>query len=554
MHRSTSNAAGIRIGFVVFCAAVTGIGGFLFGYDTAVINGANSLLQKNFHLDIEDDAFWIGLATSSAIIGCIAGAMSAGFISDRFGRRKVLFFCAILYAASGVFCAASWDFPSFLAARIVNGLAIGVSSMICPVYIAEIAPPQWRGRLGALFQLGIVVGIFVALFSNGFVQSQGDAEWGAARGWRWMLALESLPAVLFLALLFPIPESPRWLIQAGRELQARRTLEHVGGTAYADAEVAAVQEVLRSEQGTFSELFSRTCRLPLVIAVFIMFASQFSGINVIIYYSTDIFLAESKPIDKLRHSLEKAASAADLAAGREKIAAAMDALRSLELKAKLGSKAVKSLAVELEKCRVAATLPALHDAAAHAQEKASLGPISERMNEITAAASRTAFRCSAWLGLVNVLATFLAIALVDKLGRKPLLLIGNAVQVIGLAGAALLFQTGASSVGALLSVFIVYLIAFAMAMGPIPWILCSEIFPAKLRGRAMSVATFSIWTGCFLVVQTLPALMRQGPAVAFFFYAACSFATFLFVLLLVPETKGKSLEEIEKSWRGPAAA
>ena len=226
---NNTNSGRFNVGFVVFCAAVTGIGGFLFGYDTAVINGANSLLQKNFHLDIEEDAFLIGLATSSAIIGCIVGAMSAGFISDRFGRRKVLFFCAILYAASGVLCAVSWNFNSFMAARIVNGIAIGVSSMICPVYIAEIAPPQWRGRLGTLFQLGIVVGIFIALFSNSFIQSLGTAEWGAAAGWRWMLAIEALPALFFLALLFPIPESPRWLIQAGRETQARQTLNRIGG-------------------------------------------------------------------------------------------------------------------------------------------------------------------------------------------------------------------------------------------------------------------------------------------------------------------------------------
>ena len=171
------------------------------------------------------------------------------------------------------------------------------------------------------------------------------------------------------------------------------------------------------------------------------------------------------------------------------------------------------------------------------------------MTGITNAADRTAFGCSAWLGLVNVLATFIAIACVDKLGRKPLLLLGNAVQVIGLGGVGLLFYTGAVTVGSLLDLVIVYLIAFAMAMGPIPWILCSEIFPAKLRGRAMSVATFSIWTGCFFIVQSSPALMRLSPAVAFFFYAACSLATFLFVLLLVPETKGRSLEEIEMSWR-----
>lgn len=537
-----------NLGFIVFCAAVTGIGGFLFGYDTAVINGANSLLQKNFRLDPDDDAFLIGLATSSALIGCIVGAMSAGFISDRLGRRKVLFFCAILYAASGVFCAGSWDFYSFMVARIINGVAIGVSSMICPVYIAEIAPPQWRGRLGALFQLGIVIGIFIALFTNSFIQGAGDANWGMERGWRYMLLVEALPAVFFLALLFPIPESPRWLIQAGRETEARGTLNRVGGPAYADEEVAAVKEVLAEEQGTFSELFSRHYRLPLIIAVFIMFASQFSGINVIIYYSTDIFKSESKPVDQINLSLGKAEIAADLARGREKLDLALKALRSKSLMGKLDADAGESLARTIETARSADTLEQLHDRAAAAKAIAD-GRLRPRMEEITARAEKTAFTCSAWLGLVNVLATFITIGFVDRLGRKPLLLVGNAVQVIGLVSIGLLFYRDAMTAGSLLGLVIVYLIAFAMAMGPISWILCPEIFPAKLRGRAMSVATFSVWMGCFLVAQTWPLLSKFNPAVAFGFYATCSLATFFFVLLVVPETKGKSLEEIERSWR-----
>ncbi len=552
---TTINASathGFNLGFVLFCAAVTGIGGFLFGYDTAVINGANSLLQKNFHLDIEDDSFLIGLATSSAIIGCVVGAMSAGFISDRFGRRKVLFFCAVLYAASGVFCAFSWDFSSFMAARIVNGIAIGVSSMICPVYIAEMAPPQWRGRLGALFQLGIVVGIFVALFSNSFIQTLGDAAWDTARGWRWMLVLETLPAAIFLALLFPIPESPRWLIQAGRETEARRTLNRIGGPAYADEEVAAVNEVLHEERGTFSELFTRAYSLPLLIAVFIMFASQFSGINVIIYYSTDIFKAETKPIERLSQALAKAEASADLAKGREKTSVALAALRAPELNGKLDAAEVKAVDAALEKAQAATALPAPCAAAADARQIIARGPLARQMAEITRLADRTAFRCSAWLGLVNVLATFIAIACVDRLGRKPLLLLGNAVQVFGLGGVGLLFYTGVVTINSLLGLVIVYLIAFAMAMGPIPWILCSEIFPAKLRGRAMSMATFSIWMGCFVIVQTSPALMRLSPAVAFFFYGACSLATFFFVLMFVPETKGRTLEEIEISWHKQA--
>jgi MFS family permease len=394
-----------------------------------------------------------------------------------------------------------------------------------------------------------VLGIFIALFSNSFIQSLGNAAWGAERGWRWMLLLEALPALVFLALLFPIPESPRWLIRACREAEARKTLDRIGGPAYADEEVAAVQEVLKEEQGSFSELFSRRYRLPLAIAVFIMFASQFSGINVIIYYSTDIFMSESKPVDAFNHAIEKAETAADLAKGREKLAAAAKALRSPALDGKLDAAGTKAVAAVLDAASSAPALAPLHAGAADARRLIARGLLGQQMADMSAAAGRTAFRCSAWLGLVNVLATWIAILLVDKLGRKPLLLLGNTIQFIGLGGIALLFYTKTVSVGPLLGLTIVYLVAFAMAMGPIPWILCSEIFPAKLRGRAMSVATFSIWTGCFVIVQTSPLLMRLSPSAAFLFYAACSATTFFFVLIAVPETKGKSLEEIETSWR-----
>lgn len=454
-HPSPGN---LQLGFVVFCAAVAGLGGFLFGYDTAVINGANTFLQQYFALDPERDAGLIGLATSSAIIGCIPGALVAGFFSDRFGRRKVLFTCAVLYAVSAVLSAIPETFTQFIAARFVGGLAIGVSSMICPVYIAEMAPPRWRGRLGALFQLGIVVGIFVTLFINGRIQALGDEVWNVQRGWRWMLGAETLPALLFIVLLFRIPESPKWLIQAGREPEARRTLERVGGPDYADGEVAAVREVLAQEEGTFGELFTRAYRRPLIIAVFIMLASQFSGINVVMYYSTDIFRA------------------------------------------------------------------ATGDAGA-------------------------AFKASVWIGLVNLMATFIAILLVDQAGRKPLLLIGNAVQVLGLLTVGHIYALHPQSPGLLWGV-ILYTAAFAMAMGPIPWILSSEIFPAKLRGRAMSIAAFAIWVGCFLVAQTFPMLRAAlGPRYTFWFYAVCSAVTFVFVLWRIPETKGRSLEAIEKSWR-----
>lgn len=455
---TTTNPGAFRL--VLFATAVTAIGGFLFGYDTAVINGANSFLQAHFGLEPKRDSFLIGLATASAILGCIPGAMAAGFISDRFGRRRVLFFCAALFAVSGVLSALPRTFTEFIAARILSGIAIGVSSMICPVYIAEIAPPQWRGRLGSLFQLGIVTGIFVTLFINGWIQRPGDPSWNNASGWRWMLAAEAVPAFVFLFLLLPVPESPRWLIQAGREEDARATLRRIGGDAYADSEIAAVKQVLQQEKGSFSELLSRSYRLPLLIAFVLMVGSQFSGINAIMYYSTEIFRSAT----------------GDANAG---------------------------------------------------------------------------FKASVWIGLINLVATFIAITLVDKAGRRPLLLVGNAIQVVALGAVGFIYAGGPQS-PLLLGFVILYIAAFAMAMGPLPWIVCSEIFPAKLRGRAMSVSTFCIWSGCLIVSLSFPYLLKQiGSAKTFWLYGACSAVTFLFVLLRLPETKGRTLEEIENSWKKP---
>jgi MFS transporter, SP family, arabinose:H+ symporter len=462
----SGQASRLNLGFVFFCAAVTGIGGFLFGYDTAVINGANAYLQQRFELHAENDSLLIGLATAAAIIGCIPGAMSAGFFSDRYGRRRVLFFCAILYAAGGLLSAIPQTFGQFVVARILSGVAIGVSSMICPVYIAELAPPAWRGRLGTLFQLGIVTGIFLTLFINAEIQSLGDPAWNVQYGWRWMLAAETVPAIVFIGLLVPIPESPKWLINAGREEEAREILARVGGQDYARAEVIAVREVARQEEGSFGELFSRSYRLPLFIAFVLMAGSQLSGINAVMYYSTAILM------------------------------------------------------------------------------KATGDP-------------QAAFHCSEWIGLVNLLATFVAMGLVDKAGRRPLLLAGNALQVVGLAAVAFLYASDPHS-PAFLGFILLYIAAFAMAMGPLPWVVCAEIFPAKLRGRAMSLATITIWVACLLVVETVPWCMNSrlvGPAATFGIYGACSAATFLFVLGFLPETKGRSLEEIEKSWRrqGPQA-
>jgi SP family arabinose:H+ symporter-like MFS transporter len=451
----TQTPAGTTSRTLTVVALVAATGGLLFGYDTAVINGANEYLRRQFALSPMQD----GMAAASAIIGCIPGAMVAGFLSDRFGRRNVLFLCAILYAVSGLGSAIPQTFTQFLIARFGAGLAIGASSMICPVYVAEMAPAEKRGRLGTVFQLGIVVGIFVTLFINAWIQSPGDMDWNTTMGWRWMMGAEVVPAMLLLALLFFAPESPRWLVQAGRDQEARAVLNRIGGSAHAEREIAAVHQVLEQEEGRFTELFRTRFRRPLIIAVALMLVSQFSGINAIMYYSTRIFMTAGVGV-------------------------------------------------------------------------------------------QDAFAATVIVGLVNLLFTFVAVALIDRAGRRPLLLVGLAIQVAALGTVGALFLGGGDNMAVLLAI-LVFIAAFAMALGPIPWILCSEIFPTRIRGRAMSVATATIWIGAFIVAQTFPVLNSHpsiGPARTFFLYATCSLIGFLFVFLMIPETKGKSLEEIEAGW------
>ncbi len=443
--------------FLLFVTGAAAIGGFLFGYDTAVINGANTYLKAHLGLNSTQE----GMAGASAILGCIPGAMFAGFLSDRFGRRRLLFLCGLLYAVSGLLSAVPRTFEQFLAARFISGLGIGASSMICPVYIAEIAPEQWRGRLGTLFQLGIVTGIFITLFVNKIIQGFGDDAWNKAFGWRWMLGMEVVPALIFMLLLLLVPESPRWLARQGRDEEARQILERVGGAQHAREELSAIREALHEAEVRFSQLFTGGLIKPLFIAVTLMAFSQFCGINAIIYYSSKIF------------------------------------------------------------------------------EAAGIG-------------KNAAFTSSAWVGLINLLFTFVAIGLVDKAGRRALLLIGTAVQTVALGLVGWMFHTGQSGL-LLLCCVTLFTAAFAMALGPIGWLLCSEIFPNAVRGRAMSLAALTVWVSCYIVAQTFPMLNDSpaiGPAKTFWIYGGVSLLSFLFVLALIPETKGRTLEEIEQFWLG----
>lgn len=453
MHPPQPPVSTIR--FVLFATGVTAIGGFLFGYDTAVINGANSYLKAHLGLTPTQE----GLAGASAILGCIPGAMFAGFLSDKFGRKKMLFLCAILYAVSGLLSAIPRTFDQFLWARIISGLGIGASSMICPVYIAEISPEKWRGRLGSLFQLGIVTGIFITLFVNRLIQGLGDDAWNTALGWRWMLGMEVVPAVAFIGLLFTVPESPRWLARHGRDAEAHAILVKVDGPAHAESEMTAIRATATQVEPPFSALFTGGYRRPLMLAVLLAVFQQFCGINAIMYYSTKIF-------------------------------------------------------------------------------------------ETAGALKNAAFTSSVWVGLINLVFTFVAIAFVDRLGRRPLLLIGTAVQAVALGLVGWMFHTHQNGIALLLCV-VAFIGAFAMAMGPITWLFCSEIFPNQIRGRAMSVAAFTVWVACYIVAQTFPMMNDSpaiGPALTFWIYAAVSLASFFFVFLLIPETKGRTLEEIGRMW------
>jgi SP family arabinose:H+ symporter-like MFS transporter len=443
----------LNLRYVLLISLVAAFGGFLFGYDTAVINGAIGYLTKHFHLSAE----LTGWAASSLLVGCMIGAMVSGPMGDRVGRRTSLVFCAALFTVSSVASALSHSLAAFAWARFAGGVAIGAASMLSPLYIAEIAPEKVRGTLVALYQLAIVVGILVVFFVNLQIQRQGNEAWNTATGWRWMLASLAAPSVLFGFFMAVVPESPRWLMKMGRRDEARAVLARVAGKENAEREVRQIGEALQQEEGRWRELLAPGYRRALLIGIGLAVFGQFSGINSIMYYATDIFKAAGAGTD-------------------------------------------------------------------------------------------AAFRQTVTVGVVNFLFTFVAIWLVDKAGRRPLLIGGTIVQVVALGFVGATFNRGGSNTPLLIGV-LGFVAAFAVAMGPIPWIVNSEIFPTKLRGRAMSVAIFCLWFADWLVTQTFPMLREGiGPAKTFWVYATCSLLSTVFVIALVPETKGRTLEEIEKSW------
>jgi SP family arabinose:H+ symporter-like MFS transporter len=448
----TANQKG-NLKYLMLLTIVAALGGLLFGYDTAVISGAVGFLQAHFQLS----AGLKGWAASSALIGCIVGAMFGGPLSDRYGRKMILLFCAALFALSGIASALPATLTQFVWARFAGGFAIGAVSVLSPLYIAEIAPEKIRGRLVSLYQLAIVVGILLVFFVNMIIQRLGDETWNTAYGWRWMMGSLTLPSGLFGLLLMFIPESPRWLMKVGRRAEAETVLVRVGGRAAADREMKQIEESLNQEEGKFAELFTGGYRRALVIGVVLAMICQFCGINAIMYYAPEIFK--------------------------------------------------------------------------------SLG-----------AGSDAAFSQTVFIGAVNLVFTFVAVWWVDRVGRKALLFVGSAVQVIALTAVGALFAKGIGGIW-LLACILLFTAAFASAMGPVVWIVISEIFPTKIRGRAMSLVVLVLWASAYIVSQTFPMLMDAiGNAKTFWIYALCSLAGLIFIATMVPETKGKTLEEIEQYW------
>lgn len=440
--------------YVYLITAVAALGGLLFGYDTAVIAGAIGFLQTKFALS----SAMTGWAASSAIWGCLFGAMIAGFASDRLGRKKVLLATAVLFSISAIGSAIPNTLSQFVAARFLGGVGVGAASMLSPLYISEIAPAKMRGMLVSLYQLAIVLGINFVYFVNLKIANVGTESWNIDMGWRYMLGSEIIPALLFFLLLFLVPESPRWLTLKGREKEAAAILEKVNGKEKGGEVLNEIKETIKVEKGTWQELFSTKLRRALIIGLVLALFSQITGINAIIYYAPEIF------------------------------------------------------------------------------KNIGFGTDSALQQTLT-------------IGFVNTIFTFVAIYFIDRIGRRTLLLWGLSGMIVCLFGTGLVFYLGLSSSIWTLIFILGFIASFSSSLGPIPWVLISEIFPTKIRGLAMSFATMTLWLGVVAITQFTPIMLENlGGAYTFWIFMANAVFLLIFVYQKVPETKGRTLEEIELSW------
>jgi MFS transporter, SP family, arabinose:H+ symporter len=434
-------------------AAVSSLGGFLFGYDNIVISGAIGHLAKYFELQPAS----IGWAAGCALIGCLLGSATAGSIADRFGLKRALYACAACFALSSFGVWISGSFSQYVAWRVVGGIGIGAASIVAPMYIAEIAPARVRGRLVVLYQFGIVAGILCAVYVNMLIERWGIESWQVAYGWRWMFAAAAVPAIVFALTILFSEESPRWLMKAGHHAQAEHILAIINGDAAARSEAASIEQSLAEEQSGLRELFEGTFRRALIIGFLLAAFSQTSGITCLLSFLPEVFKS--------------------------------------------------------------------------AGQKAS-----------------DAFFQSVLVGLVNLVFTVVAIWLVDKAGRKTLILFGTSLQTLSLVIVASLYMLAVTRNG-ILGGIMVFVAGHAIGNGAVCWVIISEIFPTKVRGTAMSIATTAIWIFAYLADQFFPLMQAHlGSSGVFFVFAAMAAINLIFVLLFVPETKGYSLEQISHIW------
>jgi len=436
-------------GYVVLISVVAALGGLLFGFDTAVISGTINFIQPYFGLSEAG----LGWTVSSLLLGCIAGVFLAGKAGDHYGRKKVLMAAALLFFISAVGSASAHSLVFFVTARVLGGIAVGVASILSPMYIAELAPAKYRGTLVSLNQLAIVIGILVAFFSNYLLVDTGE------NNWRWMLLVMAAPAVLLFFSLFLVPESPRWLVARGRNNDAFNVLVKTSGKDFAAAELKEIEETLRNqEESTFRDLLAPKIRPLLFIGVILAVFQQITGINTIMYYAPKIF--------------------------------------------------------------------------------ANVGQSND-----------SALLQTILIGGTNLVFTLVAMVLIDRFGRKLLIVIGSTGMMLMLAGLSALYFTNQTS-GVLVLVFILgYIAFFAASLGPALWVVAAELFPNRLRSKGMSIAIVSLWIACTIVSIAFPVMLEKlSGGITFLIFALICLANLVYVLKYVPETKGKTLEELEKEF------
>lgn len=457
MHLQTAGASTTETsgkvhgsGYLVVLAATTAISGFLFGFDTAVINGVLLFLRRQLALsDLQTE-----VAASALLLGCLLGAAGASMIGDRYGRKKSLIFSAALFALSSLGAAASTSVVLFAVARLLGGVAIGLASVLTPVYIAEISPAKNRGTLVSLNQLAIVIGILSAYLTNWQLARLGESSW------RSMLAIAAVPSLAFLVGLIGIPESPRWLISKERGAEGERVLLRIHGAESAAEQLRAVQQAAAAETGSWQELFSKAMRKPLAVGMILALFQQITGINTVLYYGS-IIIRDYFP-----------------------------------------------------------------------SQSASM-----------------ALAANVLIGLVNLIFTVVAMIFLDRWGRRAILMTASAGMGFALTVLVIGLKLHGVPVLLMFSCILLYVAFFALGMGPGPWLIISEIFPTKIRGRAASIATSTLWSATLVVTFTflnlVNALHLWG---TFAIYGAFSFACFFYVWTKVPETKGRTLEQIQELW------